>query len=599
MLHLSFALMALLLASLAGLANLATAKRLGGGGRHFLTTQLDGQVFAVGYDKYGQLGLGTFTNIVALPQAMLLVTNATDVSTGMDHSCILDGGSQVKCTGCNGASQLVDGTFTNRPTLGSVLGLESGIMEIYGGYDGSCVRTASGKAQCWGWFANMVKTSLTTITVAGGVQSISLGKLHACFAAVGGVLYCMGDNASGQLGTGSTTSQTTLTPVPNLAAQNIVSVTCGYQHTCAVNAFGAVFCWGEISNNQLGNPNVIANALNPVQVWGITSGAASAWTGLLNSFVLMQNGTVFAFGRDNYGVFGAGSIGNKLVPIVFGQGVSGVVEVRGGSFTTCVLLQNNQVKCTGSNDYGQFGVGSTTGSYTLVGMQLPTLAPTRPPTKTPTKTPTKQPTFAPTLIPTKQPTLVPTKQPTLIPTAQPTLIPTAQPTLIQTTQPTLIPTAQPTLTPTAQPTSTPSAQPTKTPTSPTTPSPTKRPAKAPTATPTKRPTNAPTTRPTKRPTGAPTKRPTKAPTAVPTKRPTIAPTKGPTKTLTAAPTKRPTIAPTKKAPTNAPTKRPTRAPTARPTKKATLAPTKRPTKTPTAKPTKKATLSPTKKSIPL
>ncbi|KAH9259281.1 hypothetical protein BASA81_002324 [Batrachochytrium salamandrivorans] len=562
----SFVLLAfLLLVGLSNLANFAAAKRLAGTGNHFLVLQRDGQVFAVGYNRYGQLGLNTATNVL-LPQAMLFVTNASDISTGYHHSCLID--SQVKCVGFNLLYQLGDGTDTDRSLLVPTLGLDSGIQEVYCGYYGSCARMTSGKAQCWGQFANVVRTSPVSITVSGGIQSISLGSFHACLVKVGGGLYCMGSNANGQLGTGNKTDQPTPTPVVGLAAENIVSVACGYYHTCAVNAAGAIFCWGELDNGRLGNPSITSDSPNPVQVTGITSGAASAWAGWYNSFVLMQNGTVWAFGKDGYGLFGTGSTGNQPVPIVFGQGVSGVVEVRGGILTTCVLLQNDRVWCTGRNQNGQLGVGSITSSLTLVEMQLPTLAPTR----SPTKTPTKQPTFAST------------KQPTLIPTKQPTLIPTKQPTLISTAQPTLIPTAQPTSTPSAQPTLTPSAQPA---TTPTTPSPTKRPTKAPTATPTKRPTKAPTTRPTKRPTGAPTKRPTKAPTAVLTKRPTNAPTKRPTKAPTAALTKRPATA--------APTKRPTNAPTKKPTKALTNAPTKKPTKAPTAKPTKRPTKAPTKK----
>ncbi|KAH9260563.1 hypothetical protein BASA81_001030 [Batrachochytrium salamandrivorans] len=366
-----FTLLVLLLAGLsdfASLANFAAAKRLAGQGRHFLMLQRDGQVFGVGYDYYGPLGLNTTSNAVVLPRAMLSVTNASDVSAGMAHSCLIDQDSQVKCTGLNGVYQLGDGTDTTKHMLVPVLGLDSGIEEVYCGYYGNCARTTSGKSQCWGYFASAYRTSPVNITVSGGIQSISLGLAHACFVVVGGELYCMGLNIYGQLGIGNKADQAAPTPVADLAAENIVSVACGVDHTCAVDAAGAMFCWGKDSYGQLGNPSIISDAPNPVQVLGITSGAASAWAGWYNSFVLMQNGTVWAFGKDQYGVFGTGSTGNQLVPIVYGQGVSGVVEIRGGYTTTCVLLQNDQVKCTGSNHVGQFGVGSTTGSYTLVEM---------------------------------------------------------------------------------------------------------------------------------------------------------------------------------------------------------------------------------------
>ncbi|KAH9255072.1 hypothetical protein BASA81_006858 [Batrachochytrium salamandrivorans] len=455
---LSFALFALLLVGLSDLVNFATAKRLAGQGLHYLMLQRNGQVFAVGYNENGQLGLNTVTKAL-LPRAMLSVTNASDVSTGIQYSCLID--SQVKCTGNNDYYQLGDGTITRRSMLTPVLGLDSGIEEVYCGYGGSCVRTKSGKAQCWGQFANVVRTSPVNITLPGGIQSISLGNEHACIVEVGGKLYCMGYNGYGRLGTGKKITQPTPTQVVGLAAENIVSVACGLQHTCAVNSAGAMFCWGAYSYGQLGDPSIFSNSFVPVQVTGITSGAAFAWAGEYNSFALMQSGTVWSFGGDVYGVFGTGSTSNQYVPIVFGKGVSGVVEIRGGYYTTCVLLQNDRVWCTGYNYFGQLGVGEgMASSHTLVEMVgIPV---------------THSPTTSPTLGPMAESTAAPAAElgPTWAACAQTTLIPTKQPTLV------------------------PTAQPTKTPTSPTTSSPTKRPTKAPTATPTKRPTKALTKKPT-------------------------------------------------------------------------------------------------------
>ncbi|KAH9253228.1 hypothetical protein BASA81_008910 [Batrachochytrium salamandrivorans] len=401
MLHLPFTLLVLLLtglSDLADLANFATAKRLAGQGFHFLVLQRDGQVFAVGSGAYGQLGLNT-TSDALLPQSMLSVTNATDISTGLDYSCLIDQGNQVKCTGRNDNYRLGDGTTTRRHMLVPVLGLTSGIEELYCGSFGSCVRTTSGGAQCWSFFAGLTRTSPVYITISGGIQSLSLGFTHACFVVVGDKLYCMGTNTYGQLGTGNKTSQTTPTQVIDLAAEGIVSVACGYEHTCAVNADGVMFCWGNVLNGRLGNPSITSNLPFPIQVLGIALDVASTWLGFYNSFALMQNGTVMAFGKDNYGVFGIGSTGDKTKPIVYGKGVSGVVEIRGGYPTTCVLLQNDTVWCTGRGRFGQFGVGTVTDSFTLVEMKLPTSAPTT----------------QPTLTPNTQPTLAPIKQLTLAP----------------------------------------------------------------------------------------------------------------------------------------------------------------------------------------
>ncbi|KAH9260800.1 hypothetical protein BASA81_001267 [Batrachochytrium salamandrivorans] len=590
---LSFALFVLLLV---GLSDLATAKRLAGEGQHFLVLQHDGQVFAVGNNGNSQLGLNTTSTSAFLPQAMLSVTNASDVSAGSYHSCLIDQGSIVKGTGFNGNYQLGDGTNADKRVLVSTLGLDSDIEEVYCSYYGSCARMTSGKAQCWGQFANVVRTSPVSITVSGGIQSVSPGYFHACFVAVGGNLYCMGLNANGQLGTGNTVSQPSPAPVVGLAAGNIVSVACGRVHTCAVNAAGAMFCWGESGTGRLGNPSITSDSPNPVQVLGITSGAASAWTGQYNSFVLMQNGTVWAFGKDQYGVFGTGNKRDQPVPIVYGQGVSGVAEVRGGFYSTCVLLQNDRVWCTGRNTNGQLGVGNATNFQTLVEMQLssltpttePTLESTLAPTTEPTVAPTQEPTLDPTLEPTLEPTAEPTVQPTVTPTAEPTQEPTLEPTLaptsVPTFEPTLAPTSEPTLAPTSEPTFEPTVQPTMAPTV----EPTQEPTLAPTAEPTQVPTLVPTTEPTLIPTSEPTVEPTQAPTLVPTSEPIAGSTAAPTAELTLVPTVAPTFEPTL-----VPTAEPTLVPTSEPTLAPTLAPGSEPTAAPTQEPTLVLTAAPT------
>ncbi|KAH9259657.1 hypothetical protein BASA81_002079 [Batrachochytrium salamandrivorans] len=66
---LSFTLLALLagLADIVDLTDFATAKRLAGEGLFFLVLQRNGQVFGVGFNLYGQLGLNTITNALPRP----------------------------------------------------------------------------------------------------------------------------------------------------------------------------------------------------------------------------------------------------------------------------------------------------------------------------------------------------------------------------------------------------------------------------------------------------------------------------------------------------------------------------------------------------
>ncbi|KAH9249845.1 hypothetical protein BASA81_012320, partial [Batrachochytrium salamandrivorans] len=394
----SIALGALLL--LLVFAGSVPAKRLANSGYYTIVIQTNGQAYAMGKNEFGQLGLNVTGFDVYLPQPMLLVSHATDVSVGGGTTCLVDQGGQVKCVGNDAYGQLGTGrndeyeglyrVYPQSELLAPVSELRAAAVEVYCNAHACCARLVDGGVQCWGKY---LQEQIQTPQIVAGlakVQGVSLGDKHACFVAVGGKLYCMGDNQFGQLGTGNTTAQTALTPVVGLAAENIVSVACGFGHTCAVNRAGAMFCWGYNAYGRLGNGRNVETYPSPIQVEGLTSGVASAWVSGYSSLALMKDGTAKAFGSDSYGMFGNGVKGEWYTPIVFGQGVTGVVELTGGSETTCVLLKDQRVKCTGSAEFGQLGTGGWTRALTLVPMVGV------PATKAPTRNPAwKQPTSSP------------------------------------------------------------------------------------------------------------------------------------------------------------------------------------------------------------
>lgn len=83
-----------------------------------------------------------------------------------------------------------------------------------------------------------------------GATAISVGNQFAC-ALVGatGEVKCWGDNTYGQLGQGSTWTNTGANHAGpftvGLGTNNAVAVANGAQFACAVRATGAVACWGK------------------------------------------------------------------------------------------------------------------------------------------------------------------------------------------------------------------------------------------------------------------------------------------------------------------------------------------------------------------
>jgi alpha-tubulin suppressor-like RCC1 family protein len=137
-----------------------------------------------------------------------LLSDIKAIDLGYYHTCALSTGGGVKCWGYNHSGQLGDGTIVDSPTPIDVSGLTSGIAAISAGLQHTCALTSGGGVKCWGY------------------------------------------NQNGQLGDGTTTSRTTPVDVIGLA-EDIIAISAGARHTCAITSSGGAICWGGNGNGQL------------------------------------------------------------------------------------------------------------------------------------------------------------------------------------------------------------------------------------------------------------------------------------------------------------------------------------------------------------
>src|SRR5438034_10467705 len=78
-----------------------------------------------------------------------------------------------------------------------------------------------------------------TVTFA----AVSVGGIHTCGVAAGGVAYCWGWNTRGQLGDGTSGTERWV-PVRGVGDTGVAAVMAGDRYTWGLTAAGAAHCWG-------------------------------------------------------------------------------------------------------------------------------------------------------------------------------------------------------------------------------------------------------------------------------------------------------------------------------------------------------------------
>ncbi len=311
----------------------------------------------------------------ATPLVTAAPSDATRISAGERHTCALTESGGAKCWGWNGTGQLGDGTkrpYRRRPA--DVAGLTSGVAAISAGYLHTCAVTDAGEAKCWGYNRlgqvgdGTTDDRRTPVDVAGltrYVAAIAAGVLHTCALTDSGRVKCWGDNSEGELGDGTTDDSLEPVPVSGLGT-DVVGISTGWRHTCALTEVGGVKCWGANNSGQLGDGSPSERRLTPVDVTGLTSGVVAISAGGSHTCALTDAGGIWCWGSNLSGALGDGSGMARRTPVRVHGLSSGVAQIAGGSYHTCAVTAAGEAKCWGLNDAGQLGIGTTNDQPTPV-----------------------------------------------------------------------------------------------------------------------------------------------------------------------------------------------------------------------------------------
>ena len=200
------------------------------------------------------------------------------------------------------------------------------------------------------------------------------GAGFTCALDASGAAWCWGDNSFRTLGNGGTTAQSR--PVAVSGGLTFASLTAAGFHACGLTSGGAAFCWGDNYYGQLGDGTTTARSI-PTAV-----GGGHAFSALSAAFFVtcgIGGGAAYCWGWDSNGSLAVGN------PVGSTTGVTSPTAVTGGSpfssisasgFLRCGLSQAGALACWGDKSQASWlsGTGQVTSVFASTAWQAVTVS---------------------------------------------------------------------------------------------------------------------------------------------------------------------------------------------------------------------------------
>lgn len=286
----------------------------------------------------------------------------------------------------------------SRPVV--ITSTPTGVIDLWGGGSESIALKSDGTVWTWGWDAygllgnghglSMMTTTTTydsniPFQVLGpdgvgrlaSVQAIAGGEHHNVALDTNGEVWTWGWNYFKQLGNGidcpgdfltaiySTDCQSN-TPIKIPGFTNVKTIASRGYHSLALKQDGTVWAWGRGDWGLLGDGFNQARS-SPVQVVGLTGhgGVTTISSGGDVNMALMADHTLMAWGRNWKGEVGNGTIDSgdigqwTPVSVITTTGLTTVTQVATGWSHVVALASDGTVWTWGKGDLGELGIGIT------------------------------------------------------------------------------------------------------------------------------------------------------------------------------------------------------------------------------------------------
>ena len=334
-----------------------TYVQVSAGDEQSLAVGSDGYVYAWGNNESGQLGNGSSGGYSTVPLRVIDPNDprsgltAVQVSAGYYHSLALDARGNIWAWGFNQFGELGNGNNINSaiPTLAQYprdAGTVTAI-QVSGGFHHTAAIDTKGNTWSWGWNwfgqlgnGNNINSAIPVPVQyprdAGTVTAIqvSAGADHSLIIDTKGNTWAWGWNQLGELGNGSSSADAN--PVPgmvkypeNAGTVTAIQVSAGGYHSLAIDKNGNAWAWGGNDSGELGigttsKSEIPALVQYPKNAGAVTTVQVSA--GGYHSLGIDKEGKTWAWGYNQFGQLGNGTISNSSIPTPVAFNLSPVIS---------------------------------------------------------------------------------------------------------------------------------------------------------------------------------------------------------------------------------------------------------------------------------
>lgn len=322
-----------------------------------------------GANSYGNLGDGTTTSRSSPSSTLANTANWKQIALASSFAIALKTDGSLWSWGDNAFGMLADGTATARSSPGSIAGGGTTWKQVSAAYcQWGAVKTDGTLWTCgYNWNGALGRTTGTgssPITVDGGGttwKQITCG--YRCMLAIktDGSMWGWGQNANGEIGDGTTSSR--LSPVSNVGGNSWSKVSLGTWTAGAIKTDGTLWTWGFNGGGQLGD-NTTSNRSSPVT----TAGGGNNWKFVAAGQYLMSaiktDGTLWTWGYNSYGALGDGTTTGRSSPGTTFSGGNNWKQTSAGQtgnyFEGMMAIKTDgTLWAWGINNYGRLGDGTT------------------------------------------------------------------------------------------------------------------------------------------------------------------------------------------------------------------------------------------------